>query len=265
MDSQANRKGAVAFARAFAQSLSEVFTEAAGAKTQLVVADENSSLAGDAVPIQYRLQVEGALSGECFVEFYESQVGTLLASTIGQRFDSLTNEHKKLFAQYVISAVKKLETSPLTKYGEFNCKLEPVSGLSLGEMVLVPIETSGAQLEMQVLLYFDARLLSGLSASIEGDNLEKSGSSPTSAYNLNLVMDVELNVSLRFGKRQLSLRDVLELGSGSVVELDRLVDEPVELYLDGKLIARGEAVVVDGNYGLRVTEIPQPVTSHLLN
>jgi len=44
-----------------------------------------------------------------------------------------------------------------------------------------------------------------------------------------------------------------------------LVDEPVELYLDGKLIARGEAVVVDGNYGLRVTEIPQPVTSHLLN
>jgi flagellar motor switch protein FliN/FliY len=44
-----------------------------------------------------------------------------------------------------------------------------------------------------------------------------------------------------------------------------MVDEPVELFLDGKLIARGEAVVVDGNYGLRVTEIPQPVTSHFFN
>jgi len=55
------------------------------------------------------------------------------------------------------------------------------------------------------------------------------------------------------------------LSSGSVVELDRMVDEPVELYLDGKLIARGEAVVVDGNYGLRVTEIPQPMASHFMN
>jgi flagellar motor switch protein FliN/FliY len=77
-------------------------------------------------------------------------------------------------------------------------------------------------------------------------------------------MDVELNVSLRFGQRQLPLREVLELISGSVIELDRMVDEPIELLLDGKLIARGEAVIVDGNYGLRITEIPQPVASHFL-
>ena len=78
-------------------------------------------------------------------------------------------------------------------------------------------------------------------------------------------MDVELNVSLLFGRRQMPLREVLELSSGAVVELDRAVDEAVELLLDGKVIARGEAVVVDGNYGLRVTEIPQPVSSHFLN
>jgi flagellar motor switch protein FliN/FliY len=63
----------------------------------------------------------------------------------------------------------------------------------------------------------------------------------------------------------LPLGDLLGLSSGSIVELDRMVDEPVELYLDGKLIARGEAVIVDGNYGLRVTEIPQPITSQFLN
>jgi flagellar motor switch protein FliN/FliY len=78
-------------------------------------------------------------------------------------------------------------------------------------------------------------------------------------------MDVELNVSLRFGQRQMPLRDVLDLASGSVIELDRMVDEPIDLFLDGKLIARGEAVIVDGNYGLRVTEIPRPVASHILN
>jgi flagellar motor switch protein FliN len=62
--------------------------------------------------------------------------------------------------------------------------------------------------------------------------------------NLNLVMDVELNVTLRFGQRQLTLREVLELTSGSVVELDRQVEEPVELLLDSKVIARGEAVTM---------------------
>ncbi len=70
---------------------------------------------------------------------------------------------------------------------------------------------------------------------------------------------LELNVTLRLRQRQLPLREVLELGSGSVIELDRMVDEPVELLLDGKLVARGEAVIVDGNYGLRVTEIPQAI------
>jgi flagellar motor switch protein FliN len=77
--------------------------------------------------------------------------------------------------------------------------------------------------------------------------------------NLGLVMDVELNVTLRFGQRQLSLREVMELASGSVVELDREVDEPVDLILDGRVIARGEAVIVDGNYGIRVTEVLQSV------
>jgi len=82
--------------------------------------------------------------------------------------------------------------------------------------------------------------------------------------NLDLVMNVELNVTLRFGQRQLTLREVLELTSGSVVELDRQVEEPVELLLNGMVIARGEAVVIDGNYGLRVTEVTQHVSSLVL-
>jgi len=76
--------------------------------------------------------------------------------------------------------------------------------------------------------------------------------------NLEALMDVELEVALRFGQRQLTLREVLDLTSGSVVELDRQVEEPIELILDGKVVARGEAVVIDGNYGLRVTEVLTP-------
>jgi flagellar motor switch protein FliN len=265
MDSQARRKGAQAFAAAFAQSFSEALTEAAGHEKRLEVLEDSSSATCDGAPIQYRIQVEGTLSGECFVEFYEPQIATLLADVLGQRIDSLTDEHKRFFAKFMIAAVKKLETSTLNKYGDFNCKPDPVSGQSSEGMLVVAIATSGARPEMQVSLYFGAELLTGLSSPFAGENVESPDVSSAPAYNLNLVMDVELNASLRFGKRQLSLRDVLDLESGSVVELDRLVDEPVELYLDGKLIARGEAVVVDGNYGLRVTEIPQPVVSQLLN
>jgi flagellar motor switch protein FliN/FliY len=79
--------------------------------------------------------------------------------------------------------------------------------------------------------------------------------------NLDLLMDVQLEVTLRFGERSMLLRDVLQLGEGSVVELDREVEEPVDLLLDGKLIARGEVVMVDGNYGLRIQEMVTPLPS----
>jgi len=68
-------------------------------------------------------------------------------------------------------------------------------------------------------------------------------------------MDVELGVTLRFGRRRLLLREVLDLNSGSVIDLDRQVEEPVDMLLDGRVVARGEVVVMDGNYGLRVTEV----------
>ena len=73
--------------------------------------------------------------------------------------------------------------------------------------------------------------------------------------NLELLMDVELNVMLQFGCRQATLREVLELSVGAVLELDREIQQPVDLLLNRRVIARGEVVVIDGNYGLRVTEV----------
>ena len=116
---------------------------------------------------------------------------------------------------------------------------------------------------MPLLLYFDGKFLDALTSQGARKDAVESGKPPLDPVNLKMVMDVELNVSLRFGQRQLPLREVLELASGSVIELDRKVDDPVELLLDGKVIARGEAVIVDGNYGLRVTEVPQPIAAQI--
>jgi len=73
--------------------------------------------------------------------------------------------------------------------------------------------------------------------------------------NVSMLENVELDVTLRFGQRQLSLREIGDLRSGSVVELDRYVQDPAELLLGDRVVARGEVVIVDGNYGLRVTEV----------
>jgi flagellar motor switch protein FliN/FliY len=73
--------------------------------------------------------------------------------------------------------------------------------------------------------------------------------------NLDLLLAVPLAVTLRFGQRQMPLREILELSSGAVIELDRQAEDAVDLLLDERLIARGQVVVVDGCYGLRVTEV----------
>lgn len=76
--------------------------------------------------------------------------------------------------------------------------------------------------------------------------------------NLALVMDVHLNLTVELGKTDLSIKDVLELTRGSVIELERVAGEPVDLMANGKLIAKGEVVVIEDNFGLRITSIVSP-------
>jgi len=73
--------------------------------------------------------------------------------------------------------------------------------------------------------------------------------------NLGLIMDVPMQVTVELGRTKKLIRDILELTPGSVVELDKLAGEPVDILVNGKLIAKGEVVVIDENFGVRVTEI----------
>lgn len=76
--------------------------------------------------------------------------------------------------------------------------------------------------------------------------------------NLELVLDVTLDATIRFGQKQMLLREILELHPGIAIALDQRIEEPVELLIGGRMIARGEVVIVDGNYGIRVTELVSP-------
>jgi flagellar motor switch protein FliN/FliY len=75
---------------------------------------------------------------------------------------------------------------------------------------------------------------------------------------VELLLDVELEASLRFGCREMPLGEILDLGPGDVVQLDRHIADPVDLIVGDKIVARGEVVLVNGNFGLRVTEVATP-------
>ncbi len=72
---------------------------------------------------------------------------------------------------------------------------------------------------------------------------------------VDLIMDVNVQVSVELGRSVMQVRDVLALGPGSVVELDKHAGEPVEVVVNNKTVARGEVVVIDENFGVRITEI----------
>jgi flagellar motor switch protein FliN len=82
---------------------------------------------------------------------------------------------------------------------------------------------------------------------------------PRPSGNFDLLLEVELDAAVRFGSRELELKELLELGPGDVVELDRQVADPVDLIVGDRIVARGEVVLVNGNFGLRVTEVAEPV------
>jgi flagellar motor switch protein FliN/FliY len=81
---------------------------------------------------------------------------------------------------------------------------------------------------------------------------------PSVESKIGLLVDIDLDATLQFGSREMTLEEVLELGPGSVVELDRHVSEPVDLVVGDRIVARGEVVVVSGNFALRITEVAMP-------
>ncbi len=101
-------------------------------------------------------------------------------------------------------------------------------------------------------------------AAAEAAQPEENGCAPEEKLseeelkNISLIMDVELPVRVRIGTKTVLLKDVLNMDIGSVVELDQLANEPLDVLVGDKIIAKGEVVIVDGNFGIQITEIGTP-------
>jgi len=121
-------------------------------------------------------------------------------------------------------------------FGDLTLPVLAVFSKSIGDLPETPQETSQPK--------------AALPAAPKASSEEAQRASP-----IDLLLDVELPVSVSFGRAQLALKDVIKLTTGSIVELNRSVSEPVEVIVNNCVIARGEVVVVEGNFGVRIKQV----------
>jgi flagellar motor switch protein FliN len=263
--------GNAAFSDALFHALAKAMSDACGAPWLVAALPDAQPAAEEAEPVRLNLGLDGALQGECQLEFRRSEAISLASKCLGETATEFAEPQSAALLKMVEAAGADFTAGLASRYGAFTLQASLASEAlanAAGSAEMTAGDDGGNRASIKLLL--SAPLDQALAARAESEPEAEDSTKPEigelpplqlpEAMNLDLVMDVELNVTLRFGQRQLALREVLELTSGSVIELDRQVEEPVELLLEGKVIARGEAVVIDGNYGLRVTEVPQPVS-----
>ena len=244
------------------EALTEALQQACTRSWQTSTADEPYGPRPlDEATIAFRFRLGGALDGEAFVLLKQAEVPRLgLRTVTAHVFEEAHAAGLLTLLEGCTSALG----SALGQPGTVEVQVERVEHPELPDEHEMELwaqaedeATSGTQ-RVSFYLSLDRKLGTAVALSAARAFSYPSVSDAAPAANLDLVLDVELNVTLRFGQRQLTLREILGLTSGSVVELDRQVDEPVDLVLDGRVVARGEAVIIDGNYGLRVTHVMQP-------
>jgi flagellar motor switch protein FliN/FliY len=90
------------------------------------------------------------------------------------------------------------------------------------------------------------------------DNLKDDGGQAGKDVNLDVILDVPVTLSMEVGRTRIPIRNLLQLNQGSVVELDRAAGEPLDVFVNGTLVAHGEVVVVNEKFGIRLTDVISP-------
>jgi flagellar motor switch protein FliN/FliY len=241
---------------AFSRALNRPFNDACGGEWKTVVSESAVELPTDSHDaVCFRFTFAGDFAGQAFLTVERNEVRKLWLHSVNNDEGAYGEEHANALLSVCQAATSEL-SELLKEQGAVTIQAERAAGSDLPDEYALELyrQAQDPNHRVAVVLLFDRQLVTSLQATSAKPFAYPSAAEGTTA-NLGLVMDVELNVTLRFGQRRLPLREVLDLTSGSVVELDRQVDEPVELVLDGRVVARGEAVIIDGNYGMRITQV----------
>jgi flagellar motor switch protein FliN/FliY len=254
----------------FREALSSVFEQTAG-EAYALKRSETTDSTERGETLGYLLEFSGVVKGTVFVEVELGSAAILATKLMGGPADGdieYLAEHEDAMFEIVSQTAGVMATALRDRFGTAEIDVERKENAEIASAVTILLQAENAD-PVSVRLLVDPALFDSILASLAA--AQAAAQAPATAapvspgaapheltsenQNLQLIIDVELDLTLRFGQRTLTLSEVADLTTGSVVELDRVVDEPVELLLGERVIARGEVVIVDGNYGMRITEL----------
>ncbi len=225
-------------------SAKTLFSQALAGEPQLT---ESAPEAADLGGLAYRAEISGEVSGNFTVVLDSEMVETPL---LGEGVDQPRAWAELLREVAEASAGELLAASKITCHVETCRQAQSNSAITRAFRLTAPGHSWSILVQDELRTQLDC--VQPASTSAEG------GSKPQHNPGLELLLDVELEAALRFGCCEMPLGEILDLGPGDVVELDRHIADPVDLIVSDKIVARGEVVLINGNFGLRVTEVSTP-------
>jgi flagellar motor switch protein FliN len=245
------------------------------AQREAAGADVNAALeVAAAFPSAFAAQCSGALSGVLLCLFKKEdrqQIDLFISKLTGN--DGTDGVASLLNATLQTTATNLPEQatfSEVTQVDLTNASAQLIAAVGEKAWVNTFTLTVGERLSSQMLVVYaphasiealqTAETTTAAAAAVGSFTNKRQHAAPRedAARNIERLLDVELEVIVRFGLTQIPLRELVRIGVGSMIELNRQVDEPVELLVNNRSLARGTVVVVDGYYGVCITEIGQP-------
>jgi flagellar motor switch protein FliN/FliY len=253
------------FLDALGKASGDVFSQALGAPWNVEIDTADAVPSVETSALCFQLLTSGGLQGNASI-----QVGTADALLLAQKFLAETvdpsaelNQDRKEALEELLRQVAGLAATSLKSlFGEAKLEVSIIDPPTWQGVDVALLASEASSHKLLLRLRLSSELLASISSTraatptqAPATNPEASNAAVTHEPNIDFLLGVNLNLTLRFGQRVLTLREILDLTSGSVIELDREVQEPADLLLGDKLIARGQVVIVDGNYGIRITEV----------
>jgi flagellar motor switch protein FliN/FliY len=241
----ATNEGLLARAEAAAQAAVALLPASSplsvGAPTQNV---DELGISGQAV----RARFAGAAQGEVAIVVTQDLVEALANSPMGS-LDLSQAVRPALEAAAAVLGPLVVDPGELLEPAQALAELVAAGG------VLVPLVADALGVQAVVGLAVAAEVAGGDGGAAEAPERERGRGAPPA---FDLLHDVEMEVTAELGRTRMSVRELLSLAPGAVIELDRAAGGPADLLVNGRLIARGEVVVIDENFGIRITEIVGP-------
>lgn len=207
------------------------------------------------VVVSFKLQIDGLVDSELMLVIsYE------LAIELADRLISETKVAANSVTASVTPAVEPIPEPTVTaEVPEHQAPIQPPPSQPVPEPVYHGQAVAAVPTEAPVNSNYRTEVKTPVMVQPAQFGPITNGKNSKETGNIGLILDVPLQVTVELGGTRMKIKDILDLGIGSIIELDKLAGDPVDVYVNGKMIAKGEVVVIDENFGIKITDIISPI------